>query len=101
MHARVAKYHPRSTFHTASEVKFSEVRRHGVLRSSLRASNAKQQQRYAVWGMCPSLVRMYIALVTKEGQGFTFTPSPRGGRGDEHERARGRQAELRGTGPEA
>jgi hypothetical protein len=26
MRARVAKYHPRTTFHTASEYEFSEVR---------------------------------------------------------------------------
>src|SRR5215211_5008622 len=30
----------------------TEVRRHGVLRSSLPASNSKQRQIYAVWGMC-------------------------------------------------
>ena len=30
----------------------TELRNDGVLRSSLRASNAKQHQRYAVCGMC-------------------------------------------------
>src|SRR5215203_77498 len=42
---------PYSPKYLEAEV-FCELPLYGVLRSSLRASNPKQQQRYAVWAMC-------------------------------------------------
>src|SRR5215217_3847920 len=42
---------PRTLFSHQAGV-FCELRVYGVLRSSLRASNPKQRQRYDVWGMC-------------------------------------------------
>src|SRR5829696_9265887 len=43
------------------EGKFCELRVVGVMRSSLRASNAKHRQRYAVWGMCQNAQPCYRA----------------------------------------
>jgi hypothetical protein len=44
-----------------SPLRFSEVRLTRILGSSLPASNPKQQQRYAVWGMCHTSQSWYAA----------------------------------------
>jgi hypothetical protein len=51
-----------------TSTQFSEVR--------YPLATPKQQQKYDVWRMCPFLMSVYAALVTSEGQDFTFTPSP-------------------------
>jgi hypothetical protein len=50
---------------------------YGVLRSSLRASNQKQQQRYAVWVMCQTLQSCYAASQQERAEAQNRVPQRR------------------------
>ena len=58
------------------EVEFSELPMYRVLGSCYPQATHKQHQRYAIWGMCPSLRAVYATLVVQqEGRGFSSSPS--------------------------